>query len=207
MMFQHNLSKFSSSMFILISDLWSLKKLTQTDTKVIFQAPPPPTRKLFLVSNERYGQNKTFLLQCYCIDFAPIKRYRPFCFLWLYIRRQRLTLYDLSQLIFICVSVFFFFLSSLFFRLVHLYFFSFCIMSVFFFLYVRFFLFVCLSFLLYVCLFLHSVCLLSFVFCLSIFLSHCLFSFWLFIFCLFLFCHFILCLFFFDLFFLLSCFC
>ena len=40
----------------------------------------PPTRKLFLVSNERYGQNKTSLPQCYCIDFAPIKRYCPFCF-------------------------------------------------------------------------------------------------------------------------------
>ena len=31
------------------------------------------TRKLFLVSNERYGKNKTFLLQWYGIDFAPIK--------------------------------------------------------------------------------------------------------------------------------------
>ena len=59
---------------------------------------PPPTRKLFLVSNERYGKNKTFLLRWYGFDFAPIKRYRPFCFLWLYIRRQRFCLCDHSQL-------------------------------------------------------------------------------------------------------------
>ena len=78
----------------------SLRKWTQTDTKVTFHPPPPPTttRKLFLVSNERYGKNKTFLLRWYGIDFALIKRYRPFCFLWLYIRRQRLSLYDLSTL-------------------------------------------------------------------------------------------------------------
>ena len=37
-------------------------------------------QKTFLVSNERYVQNKTFLLQCYGIDFAPIKRYSPFVF-------------------------------------------------------------------------------------------------------------------------------
>ena len=74
----------------------SLRKWTQTDTKVTFH--PPPTRKLNLVSNKRYGKNKTFLLRWYGIDFAPIKRYRPFCFLWLYIRRQRLSLYDLSTL-------------------------------------------------------------------------------------------------------------
>ena len=41
----------------------SLRKWTQTDTKVTFHPPPPPTRKLFLVSNERYGKNKTFLLR------------------------------------------------------------------------------------------------------------------------------------------------
>ena len=40
--------------------------------------PLPPTT-YFLVSNERNGKNKTFLLQCYGIDFAPIKRYRQFC--------------------------------------------------------------------------------------------------------------------------------
>ena len=38
----------------------SLRKWTQTDTKVTFH---PPTRKLFLVSNERYSKNKTFLLR------------------------------------------------------------------------------------------------------------------------------------------------
>ena len=91
-------------------------------------------QKTFLVSNERYGQNKTFLLRCYGIYFAPIKRYHPFCFLWLYIRRQRLSLYDLSQLSVIYLSVcFVFFLSVcvlflfvgclLFLFLVHLYFF------------------------------------------------------------------------------------
>ena len=80
----------------------SLRKWTQTDTKVTFHPPPPPppttTRKLFLVSNERYGKNKTFLLRWYGIDFAPIKRYRPFCFLWLFLRRQRFSFCDLFQL-------------------------------------------------------------------------------------------------------------
>ena len=41
--------------------------------------PTPPTRKLFLVSNERYGQINTFLLQYYGTDFASIKRYDQFC--------------------------------------------------------------------------------------------------------------------------------
>ena len=54
----------------------------------IITLPPPPHhhhhhhRKLFLISNERYGQNKTFLLQYYGIDFAPIKRNHPLFFLW-----------------------------------------------------------------------------------------------------------------------------
>ena len=34
---------------------------------------------LFLVSNERYDKNKTFLLRCYGIDFALIKRDCQFC--------------------------------------------------------------------------------------------------------------------------------
>ena len=34
---------------------------------------------IFLVSNERYDKNKTLLLRCYGINFAPIKRYRQFC--------------------------------------------------------------------------------------------------------------------------------
>ena len=89
------------SILCLVSVCLKVQKWTQTDTKVTFHPPPPPppppaTRKLFLVLNERYDQNKTFLLWCYGIDFAPIKRYHPFCFLWLYIRRQRLSLYDLS---------------------------------------------------------------------------------------------------------------
>ena len=72
---------------------------------------PPPTMKLFLVLNERYGQNKIFFLQWYDIDFALIIRYHQYCFLWLYIKRQRLSLYDLSQLsvlffLFVCLSVF-----------------------------------------------------------------------------------------------------
>ena len=139
--------------------------------------------------------------------FCPDKKILPILFFMIVYKEAKIIpLWSLSTDLHLCVCLLFLFVIP-FFHLVHLYFFSFCIMSVFFFLYVRFFLFVCLSFLLYVCLFLHSVCLLSFVFCLSIFLSHCLFSFWLFIFCLFLFCHFILCLFFFDLFFLLSCFC
>ena len=39
----------------------------------------PTTPKFFLVSNERYGKNKTFLLGYYGIDFAQIKRYHQFC--------------------------------------------------------------------------------------------------------------------------------
>ena len=41
--------------------------------------PTPPTRKLFLVSYERYGQINTFLLRYYGTDFASIKRYDQFC--------------------------------------------------------------------------------------------------------------------------------
>ena len=55
------------------------QKWTQTDTKVTFHPPPPPTMKLFLVSNERYGQKNTFLLRYYGTDFASIKRYDQFC--------------------------------------------------------------------------------------------------------------------------------
>ena len=39
---------------------------------------PTPTLT-FLVSSERYGKNKTFLLQCYGSDFPLIKRYHQFC--------------------------------------------------------------------------------------------------------------------------------
>ena len=61
------------------------------------------------------GKNKNILLQCNCTNFAPIKRYCPFCFLWLYIRRHRFSLQDLCQLsvfsvcvsfYFVCMSVF-----------------------------------------------------------------------------------------------------
>merc|ERR1719495_303925 len=55
------------------------QKWTQTDTKVTFHPTTPPTRKLFLVSYERYGQINTFLLQYYGTDLASIKRYDQFC--------------------------------------------------------------------------------------------------------------------------------
>ena len=57
----------------------SVKKWTQTDIKFTFhQTHHPP--KVFGV-NERYGHNKTFfLLWCYGIDLAPIKRYCQFFF-------------------------------------------------------------------------------------------------------------------------------
>merc|ERR1712142_556225 len=38
-----------------------------------------PTMKLFLVSNERYGQKTIFLLRYYGTNFASIKRYDQFC--------------------------------------------------------------------------------------------------------------------------------
>ena len=34
---------------------------------------------IFWVSNERYDNNKTFLLRCYGIDFSLIKRFRQIC--------------------------------------------------------------------------------------------------------------------------------
>ena len=52
---------------------------------VTFHLPTrqPPTAhatmKLFLVSNERYGQKNTFLLRYYGTNFASIKRYDQFC--------------------------------------------------------------------------------------------------------------------------------
>ena len=59
-------------------DLLSLNKNGQRlALKSLFT---PTLHKIFLVSNKRHGQNKTFLLQCYAIDFALIKRYSPFCF-------------------------------------------------------------------------------------------------------------------------------
>ena len=58
-----------------------------------------PTRKLFLVSNERYGKNKTFLLRWYGIDFAPIKRYRPFCFFMIVYKEAKIIpLWSLNSL-------------------------------------------------------------------------------------------------------------
>ena len=70
--------------------------------------PPPPTRhqKTFFCLIWKYGKNKTFLLRCYGTNFALIKRYRPFCFLWLYIRRHRFSLPDLCQLS-VCVCLFY----------------------------------------------------------------------------------------------------
>ena len=126
--------------------------------KSLFTHPAthPPTRKLFLVSNERYGQNKTFLLQCYGIDFAPIKRYHPFCFLWLYFRRQRLSLYDIIDIYQLSVCLFFFlfvcllFFGWLFFFFLPIFYFPICCFS---FCVTCFFLFVCLSFFFSVCLF------------------------------------------------------
>ena len=61
---------------------------------------PPATRKLFLVSYERYGQNKTFLLWCYGIDIAQLKDIAHFV-----IMKLRFPLFDLSQLS-VYVSVF-----------------------------------------------------------------------------------------------------
>ena len=59
---------------------FKISKWTQTDTKVTFHPPhPPPTMKLFLISNERYGQKNTFLLRYYGTNFASIKRYDQFC--------------------------------------------------------------------------------------------------------------------------------
>ena len=103
----------------------------------------------FLVSNERYSQ-KTFYsgVWRYGIDFAPIKRFCPFCFLWLYIRRQRSFLGDFSQ-----ISVYMSVLLSV----------CFCLLTS-----------VCLSFSLSFCL---SFCLSFFLsFFLFFFLSFCLFS-------------------------------
>ena len=45
------------------------------------------------------------LLWCYGIDFAPIRRYSPFCFLWLNIRRLRFSLCDLSVYMSVLLSV------------------------------------------------------------------------------------------------------
>ena len=55
----------SASVCLCVRVSKSLRKWTQTDTKVTFHPPthPPVTRKLFLISNERYGKNKTFLLR------------------------------------------------------------------------------------------------------------------------------------------------
>ena len=77
----------SSSLSILIFDLF-FENGQRLTLKSLF-TPTQPTRKLFLVSNERYGQINTFLLRYYGTDFASIKRYDQFCFLLMYIRRHR----------------------------------------------------------------------------------------------------------------------
>ena len=69
------------SLWSLIFDLWEKKNGHRLTLKSLF-THQPPTRKLFLVLNERYGQNKTILLRCYDIYFASIKRYHPFCFFY-----------------------------------------------------------------------------------------------------------------------------
>ena len=60
--------------------LWEVMKNTFFNLKLL--SPPqktPHTHIFSLVLNETYGKNKTFLLQNYGIDFAPIKRYHKFC--------------------------------------------------------------------------------------------------------------------------------
>ena len=64
---------FVHSDLLLFGQRLTLKSLSTT------HHPPPPTMKLFLVSNERYGQINTFLLWYYGTDFASIKRYDQFC--------------------------------------------------------------------------------------------------------------------------------
>ena len=135
--------------------------------KSLFTNHPPEN---FLVSNERYGQNKTFLLQCYDIDFSPFKRYRPFWFWWWYLRRLRFSLCDLSVYMSVLLSTG---ISVCW---------SFCV-CFFFFLYFIFSVFLSFFFPLFspffLSLFFFSFC--PFVFCfflifvfLSVFLSHCL---------------------------------
>ena len=68
---------------------------------------PPTHSQLFLVSNERYGKNKTFLLRCYGIDFAPIKRYNSFCFLMIVHKEAKIIpLWSLNSLPLISLSAF-----------------------------------------------------------------------------------------------------
>ena len=80
----------------------TLKKLF-TQSLPTNHHPSPATRKLFLVSNERYGQINTLLLCWYGIDFASIKIYINNFIFWLYIRRQRFSFYDLSLSLFCSV--------------------------------------------------------------------------------------------------------
>ena len=85
--------------------------------------------KIFWVSNERYGQINTFLLQCYGTNFASIKRYHQFCILELYIRRHRFFLFlSISLLSFLSILppslLYFFSLYST------LYIFSYCLSSI-----------------------------------------------------------------------------
>ena len=72
---------------------------------------PTPTGKLFLVSNERYGQKNTFLLRYYGTDFASIKRYDQLFFIVVYKEAQILLMltlflllscYSFSSLSFLC---------------------------------------------------------------------------------------------------------
>ena len=143
------------------------------------------------MSNDRYGQYKTFLLQCYGIDFALMKRFCPF--FYDFIRRLRFSLCDgsvnMSDLLSagpsVCVSFFFFFFFISFFP-----FFFFISFFLFFFLsffpffsfsFLFFFLSLCLLFLSDFCL---SVCLfVSLSFSMYVFFLFCWSVLFLFVFC------------------------
>ena len=60
----------------------NLREWTQTDTKVTFHPPPthPSTMKLFLISSERYGQNKTFFTPVLWHWFCTDKKISPIFF-------------------------------------------------------------------------------------------------------------------------------
>ena len=55
----------------------------------------PPTNKLF------QSHSKTFLLQCYGTDFAPIKRNCPFCFFFLIIYKEAQIRFTLQLSVFL----------------------------------------------------------------------------------------------------------
>ena len=93
-----------------------------------------------MTNNKTIHWNKTFLLQCYGIDFAPIKRYHPFCFFMIVFKDAKIipswslstvcSLFVCLHFLFVCLSSFYFCLAVFFSFLTVCFFLSFYLLPI-----------------------------------------------------------------------------